>query len=145
MSHESAHLSNAFYHKHIPACFSVYAFYGFATWVTVDVNFGGAGRRPGEHALIQGFGSCGVLGLFNAGAFCLPHLLPESQLHGEDLEERHEEGRTSDNRDAFTFLNRNYWDNIAAGGKKNTHTHLGMRWPSLAEELILRLEPIETG
>lgn len=66
-----------------------------ATWVTVDVDFGGTGCWPGEHALVQGFGSCGVLGLFNAGAFCLPHLLPESQLHGEDLQGRRPEGYNS--------------------------------------------------
>lgn len=62
-----------------------------ATWVTVDVDFGGARCWPGEYAFVQGFGSCGVLGLFNAGAFCLPHLLPESQLHGENLPERPQE------------------------------------------------------
>lgn len=60
---------------------------GCNTWVAVDVHFRGAGCWPGKDALGQCFGGCGVLGLFNAGAFRLPHLLPKSQLHCEDLEQ----------------------------------------------------------
>lgn len=67
---------------------------GYSTWIAVDVHFRGAGRRPGKDALVQRFGSCGVLGLFNAGALCLPHLLPKSQLHREDLEQWHPEAET---------------------------------------------------
>lgn len=81
--------------------------WGCTTWVTVDVNFRGAGRRPGEHALVQRFGSCGVLGLFDAGAFCLPHLLPESQLHCEDLEQRSPEGEASTDGGRFYIFNNN--------------------------------------
>jgi len=58
---------------------------GCSTWVAVDVHFRGAGRWPGKDTLVQRFGGCGVLGLFNAGALSLPHLLPKSQLHCEDL------------------------------------------------------------
>lgn len=50
----------------------------YTAWVAVDVHFRGAGRRPGKDALVQCFGGCGVLGLFNAGALSLPQLLPKS-------------------------------------------------------------------
>lgn len=61
------------------------ACYNVGTWVAVAVGFRGAGRRSGEIALCQGHGSCGVLGLFDAAAFGLPYLVPQAQLHREDL------------------------------------------------------------
>lgn len=57
------------------------------TWVTVHIRFRGAGSWPGKYTFVKSFGSCGVLGFFNAGALRLPHLLPKSQLHREDLEQ----------------------------------------------------------
>lgn len=60
----------------------------YSTWVAVDVHFRRAGGWSGKDALLQRFGGCGVLGLFNAGTFCLPYLLPKCQLHGEDLQQR---------------------------------------------------------
>lgn len=58
-----------------------------STWVTVHIRFRGAGCWPGKYTFGESFGSCGVLGLLNAGALRLPHLLPKSQLHREDLEQ----------------------------------------------------------
>lgn len=52
--------------------------------------------------------------------------------------------RCSTNGDAFTFLTA-LWQAQMKKQKNKKHTHLGMCWPSLAEELILWLEPIETG
>lgn len=71
------------------------------TWIAVDVHFRRAGRWPGKDTLVQRFGGCVVLGLLNAGALGLPQLLPESQLHREDLEAPRE-------RHFFFFLNGYY-------------------------------------
>lgn len=68
------------------------------TWIAIDVHLRWAGHRPGKDTLIQSFGGCGMLGLFNAGALGLPDLLPKSQLHCEDLQQRHPEAMTCHDR-----------------------------------------------
>ena len=68
------------------------------TRVTIGIHFGGAGWGPRQGALDQGFRGCAVLGLLDAGSLGLPHLLPQCQLHSEDLqgEERRGEGEERD-------------------------------------------------
>lgn len=63
------------------------SFYMFhqLTWIAVDVHFWRTGGWSGKDTLLQRFRSCRVLGLFNAGTFCLPYLFPKWQLHSEDL------------------------------------------------------------
>lgn len=69
------------------------------TWVAVVVAvvLGGAWRGPGQAALQEGLGCRAVLRLLDAGALRLPRLLPQAQLHREDLQRR--EGGTDGGRE----------------------------------------------
>lgn len=79
---------------HVTSVHQVCFCWGYNTWVTVDVHFWRAGGWSGKNTLLQCFSSCGVLGLFNAGTFCLPYLLPECELNREDLEQQSKDALT---------------------------------------------------